>query len=227
MTLANLRKIVRAICPAAKIQTVDNTVLDLFINMGANDIAAYTGCVGNDKKFNAVAEIGEYDLITELGDFLTPDSEGLWWNNGDKWIQLNPRTLKWLDENRPNWRDLPSGTPQDYSIDGTTLTVVPKPDTALTDGFWLYYGAKPPQMTEEGHYPFSGSSTEYPDLSIFDLAICYFARMMISPIINDKTNENISLQEYNKERNEKNSLLGLRPDVSASRNNIFRGQRPR
>jgi hypothetical protein len=227
MTLKNLRAITRALCPTAKVNVVPDTTIDLFLNMGVNDIAAITRCLKANKKFNVTADDGEYDLVTELGDFLAPDSPGLWWNNGDKWVQLKPRTLKWLDENRPNWRDLESGTPQDYSIDGNILTIVPAPDTSLTDGFWLYYGAKPPQMTEEGHYPFSGSNTEYPDLTIFDLAICYFARMMISPIINDKTNENISLQEYNKERNEKNALLGLRPDVSASRNNIFKGRRPR
>jgi hypothetical protein len=143
------------------------------------------------------------------------DKSGLWWNNGTTFKPVNPRTLKWLDINVPNWRNRSSGSPLNYSIDADILTVSPPPETALTDGFWLYYGKKPTPMTENDHYPFSGSTTEFTHLSIFDFAIILFVKMRLEPMLNKNADANLSRQEYLQEREEKKNLFYRRKDISS------------
>ena len=216
MTLAQLRQLARAMIPGAKVERIDNPTFDLILNEGVKDIAGYTLCLKANKKFDAVASDGEYDLSVVITDYLGVDKGGLWWYNGTIWRPVDPRTLKWLDDNRPTWRNLAAGSPQDYSIDGDILTIVPKPETAGTDYFWLYYGKKPTPMSAEGHYPFSGSTTEYTHLSIFDMAIVRYAKWVIDPMLNKDQDANLSYQEYLREREEKLNLFNRRKDVAHS-----------
>lgn len=223
MTLAQLRTLARAMIPGAKIDRISNDVLDLVLNLGVVDIAAYTICLKANSKFAVEADEDEYSLSVVCPNYLAVDKSGLWWNNGTTWRPVYPRTLKWLDENVQNWRSRSSGSPLYYSIDGDVLTISPPPATALADGFWLYYGRKPNPMTEEGHYPFSGSTTEYPHLSIFDLAIIKYAKWQIEPMLNKDQDSNLSLREYMKEREEKIDLFNRRLDISASMDAGLRG----
>lgn len=225
MTLSQLRTLARAMIPGAKLQVINNDVLDLILNEGVKDIAAYTICLKTNKKFNAEANVSEYNLSSKLGDYLTVDKPGLWWYNTSQWRPVYPKTLKWLDENKPNWRDSSSGSPLYYSIDADILTITPAPDTAATNGLWLYYGKKPTAMTAEGHYPFSGSTTELTHLSMFDMAIIKYAKWCIEPMLNKEGDSNLSLQEYMKERAEKMSLLYKRKDISASPATRLQGPR--
>lgn len=223
MTLTNLRKLARAMIPGAKVQAIDNTILDLILNMGVDDIAAYTLCLKANKKFDVAASDGEYDLSVVITDYLGVDKSGLWWYNGTQWKQLFPRTLQWLDQNRPTWRNLSTGSPQDYSIDADILTIVPKPETAVTEGFWLYYGKVATPMSAETHYPFSGTTTEFTHLRIFDMAIVKYAKWVIEPMLNKEQDANLSWQEYLREREEKLNLLNRRKDVAHSSDTRMQG----
>jgi hypothetical protein len=185
------------------------------LDEGVKDIASYTLCLKSNKKFDVVANQAEYNLSVEISDYLAVDKSGLWWNNGTTFKPVNPRTLKWLDINVPNWRNRSSGSPLNYSIDADILTVSPPPETALTDGFWLYYGKKPTPMTENDHYPFSGSTTEFTHLSIFDFAIILFVKMRLEPMLNKNADANLSRQEYLQEREEKKNLFYRRKDISS------------
>lgn len=223
MTLSQLRQLVRAMCPGAKVNVIDNTTVDLIINEGVKDIAAYTVCLKANKKFAVTADQSEYSLSTVIADYLAVDKSGLWWNNGTQYQPVYPRTLKWLDENKPTWRNLGAASPYDYTIDGDILTVVPKPQTTLTNGFWLYYGKKPTAMSADGHYPFSGSATEWTHLSIFDMAIIKYAKWVIEPILNKDQDANLSYQEYIREREEKKNLFYQRKDIAHSSDVGLRG----
>lgn len=214
MTLAQLRQLARGMISGAKIQVIDNSTLDLILNEGVKDIAGYTLCLKANKKFNVVASDGEYDLSIVITDYLGVDKSGLWWYQGTQWKQLYPRTLQWLDQNKPTWRNLSAGSPQDYSIDADILTIVPKPETAVTEGFWLYYGKKPTPMSAEGHYPFSGSTIEFTHLSLFDMAIIKYAKWVIEPMLNKNQDANLSYQEYLREREEKMNLFYHRKDIA-------------
>jgi hypothetical protein len=215
MIRSNLRLLARAMIPGAKIQVIPDDVMDILLDEGVKDIASYTLCLKSNKKFDVVANQAEYNLSVEISDYLAVDKSGLWWNNGTTFKPVNPRTLKWLDINVPNWRNRSSGSPLNYSIDADILTVSPPPETALTDGFWLYYGKKPTPMTENDHYPFSGSTTEFTHLSIFDFAIILFVKMRLEPMLNKNADANLSRQEYLQEREEKKNLFYRRKDISS------------
>lgn len=220
MTLSQHRILLRGRVPGAKVSVGDNTIVDLILNNAVIDIAAYTACLKANKKFNVVADNSEYNLSSVIGNFLCVDKSGLWWNAGTasspNWRQLNPSTMKGFDVNWPNWRDLDSDNPQDYNVEGDVLKTVPTPDTSLTDGFWLFYGKKPAAMTQDGHYPFSGSTTEFTHLSIFDEAIQLYARWKIVPLINQKADEDKLHRDYLAEREEKYNLFQRRLDITAS-----------
>lgn len=223
MTLSNLRALARAMIPSAKVQVIPNATLDIILNEAVKDIASYTLCLKSNAKFDVVASQEEYDLSLVVEDFLTPDKPGLWWYNGTIWRKVYPRTLKYLDEFKPNWRDLSDGSPLDYSIDANILTISPPPETAVTEGFWLYYAKTPTDMTNDDHYPFSGSTTEYAHLSIFDFSIILFAKMKIEPMLSKVSDANLSLAEYKREREEKMQMLYRRKDIVAGSDIRMRG----
>ena len=159
-------------------------------------------------------------MLPSIITLLAPDKPGLWWNAGTiaapDFKKLNPRTLAWLDDNRPNWRNLASGTPQDYSIDGDIITLVPAPVSALAGSLWLYYAKKPTDMSADGHYPFSGITTEYPQLSIFDEAILRYAKWKVQESLNKDGADNFRVLEnaYKTAREEAKGMFQRRPDIS-------------
>jgi len=225
MTFANFKVLTRGYVPGAKAQIITDTVLGLILNNAVKDIAVYTCCLKTNKKFNAVASQQEYILSTVLGDYLTPDKSGLWWNQGTvsatNYKQLDARTLAWLDSNRPNWRDLSAGSPQEYTIDGDILTVVPKPTSALANAFWFYYGETPVIMSAEEHYPFTGSTTELTQLSVFDDAILSYARWKIEPILNKDQTVDITEQQYKRAREEAYTAFKRRRDININADTRF------
>jgi hypothetical protein len=225
MKLSDIRKIVRAIVPGATISKIDDPLLDIVINSIVVDIAAYTKCLKTSGNFNVTADLDVYNLSTVLPSFLVPDKSGLWWNNGDMWKKVKPRTLQWLDENKPNWRDLESDDPADYDISGDVLTIVPAPAVTLASGFKLYYAKKPVDMASGDSYPFSGSSTEYSHLSIFDWAICYGAKWKLLPMLSQNYIDDYGRDKnlYLNEREEKYKEFKRRPDISADSDTRLQG----
>jgi len=228
VTLLNLRNLARAMIPSLKLDVLPDVTtstqvgLDLLLNEAVKDIAVYTGCLSANKKFNAVASQGTvanpYIISTVIGNFFTPAGGGICWNQGTvavpQWKTLNPRTIEWMNDNKPNWREIAEGTPEDYVIDGDNVIITPAPDTSLASGFWMFYGKAPVTMTASNVYPFTGNTTELTHLSIFDMAIIYYTKNRIAPMFNKETNENLSLAEYMKEREEKWRLITKRDDLA-------------
>lgn len=222
----------RASIPGCKTDVVSDTILDLLLNEAAKDIVSFTKCLPTNKKFSAVATQGDlaspYVISTVIGDYLMPDKGGLWWNQGTvaapDYKQLYPRTIAWLDRNRPNWRDISDGSPEDYAIDGNNIIVVPAPVSSLSNAFWLFYIKTSTNMTATTHYPYTGSTTELTHLSIFDLALVKFVAWQVYPMINKTGDSNLSLQEYLKLRQEKTSLLKRRPDIGNSPDAALKGK---
>ena len=228
MNFGNLKILARAYVPGAKVSVVSDSVLNLLLNQGVVEIAALTICLKANKKFNVVADQREYVLSSVVGDFLIMDDPGVYWYNGSSWKQLCPVTMKWLDENRPNWRDEDSGDPKHYYQESDTLGFHPTPDTSLASGFHVYYGKKPSGMTTEDQYPFGGEA-EITHLSILSEAILYYWKWKILPALNKDGTDNFRLAErafYN-EITLKKAMLARRPDISASRYNQMQGTKIR
>src|SRR3990167_3111195 len=141
MTRAELKNYCAFLTPNPKLSTAPAGVVDNMIQIAANEIAAMTLCLPKNAKFNAVAGStgpGEYSLSTIDSEFVRIADSGLYWNAGTvaspQWKQLDAVTLKWLDENRRNWRDVDADDPQVFYQDGDTLGISPAPADALTNG---------------------------------------------------------------------------------------------
>jgi hypothetical protein len=158
MNLTNLKTMSRFVMREAKKNDISDTELELVLNEGALEVAAITCCLKTSQAFDATIDVSTYNLSSKLTRFLVPDDPGLWYRSSvtDNYVQLDAVSLQWLDENKTGWRDLDSGTPTHYSIDGDTLTVVPAPVATVSSGFLFYFGQKPAPMTDGTHYPFGG-----------------------------------------------------------------------
>lgn len=212
MNLSSWQSYIRAVIPAATISSVPAAMITQILNSGVLDITKKSLCLKTNQQFNVVAGQGEYDLNAVLGNFLTPDKSGLWWNNGTEFAQVYEDTLKGLDNFYPNWRSLSPGNPQRYSIDEDILTVVLTPNTSLLNGFWLYYTPMSVDMINSSDFPFVGSANEIKRLRIFDESIEAYCRWKISPML-DKDGQDQTQIIYKSTLDEAKYLYDKRPDV--------------
>jgi len=222
MTLEDFRTLIRAYVPGAKIKVIDNTLLTLLINKGVDDTNSFGKLLDVTKKFNVKAEQAEYDIFSEItADFLTMDRPGIWWNAGTatktNWIQMIPKTAKWLDRFQTNWRDEGSGDPIYYFYKNGKFTFHPKPSTTLSNGFWLYYSKTSVNMTLSTHFPFTGATDELPHLRDMDDAIIDYVRWKLQRPLGKEAIGVIAKDEYKDTRLEKLGLINRRDDISAHR----------
>lgn len=226
MNLGNLRSLARAQVPTAKKSLVSPDLLRLILNNGKDDVASKTICLNANQKFNIVAVasgIAEYNLSTVVERFLVMDRPGLFYLDGTNYKQLYPRTIKWLDENRPHWRTEGPGTPRYYYQNGNILGLVPAPSTAVTSGGWLYFGQKPPDMTADGNFPFGGGS-EIIRLVPLHYAILSYARWQLTYIVNKgMDNYRLGERQYLAEVEIRKGEIGRRLDISADESTKLQG----
>src|SRR3990167_9125957 len=230
MNLLELKNFAAWQCPGVKLSTAPVGVVNNAIQMAANEVAARTLCLPKNQKFNAVAGttgVGEYSLTTIDEEFIQIAPSGLYWNQGTAatpdYKQLDAVSLKWLDENRRNWRSEAAGSPQVFYQDGDTLGVFPAPESALTDGFWLYYGLKAYTMTTDDHYPFYGDS-QIARLSVLDRAIILPFKMTALGAADKRDDYSITQKEYEVEIVKAKGILMTNRAVLNSRYNAFMGR---
>ena len=224
MKLSELRTFSRLSLPGAKKNRITNTQLDTIINVSANDVNIHLGLLPQDSKFNVKADQYKYDLSDSeetVERFTAIDNLGLYWNSGTAaspdWSRMETKTLKWLGNNFPQWRDAGSGDPQYYAKKGRYLYLYPTPDTALTDGFWLYFIEKAPTMSANGDYPF-GNSVEIPEFSILSDVIIKRVEWWIAPMFTKGVSKANILAEYFAMIEEKRALLNKNLDITSSKN---------
>ena len=233
MTLGQLKNYAAWLCPWAKLSTAPAGVVNNMIQIAANEIAARTLCLPKNIKFNAVAGttgVGEYALSTIDAEFVQIAESGLYWNQGTvatpDYKQLDPVTLKWLDENRRNWRSTAAGTPEVFFQDGDTLSIYPAPVSALTNGFWLYYSLKAFTMSSDTDYPFY-EDAQLARLTILDRAIVLHFKMQVLSAADKKDDFNLCQKEYEVEIAKCKGILMTNRAVLNSRYNRFQGRKVR
>jgi len=228
LTFSELKSLARLYVPQAKPNIVDDTALSLIINEGALDVAFHSLCLKANTKFNAVADQSEYNLSSVVTKFLAIDKPGLWWNDGNQWKQLYPKTLKWLDENIPTWRDADSGAPRWYYQNGNTLGVHPAPADSLASGFWLYFAQAPTSMTENAHYPLhqQGDRTVAQEhLSPLAHSILTFVEWKLHKILNKDEESKMTREMFINEVTTIMAEIERRPDIEASSDVKYSGPR--
>lgn len=233
MTRLELKNYAAWLTPNPKLSSAPSGVVDNMIQIAADEIAARTLCLPKNIKFNAVAGStgsGEYSLTTIDSEFIQIAPSGLYWNAGTvatpDYKQLDPVTIKWLDENRRNWRNQSAGDPQVFYQDGDTLGIFPAPDSALTNGFWLYYGLKAYTMDSDDDYPFYGENP-IARLSILNRAICLHFKMQALSAADKRDDFNLVEKEYEREIVKVKGILMTNRAVLNSRYNRFMGRKVR
>ena len=198
MNRTNLKLWARMLVPGAKVGRISNILLESILQEGANDVASYTTCLPDDAKFTVTEDEDEYDIADIADDFLEIAESGVWWNNGSKWGQVFSRTREWMDNEVPNWRDKDSSDPVWFFKAGSILTFVPAPDTTLSNGGWLYYGKRPPQMESNAYYPFGGE-TEISELAHLSYNVLDFWKWHAHGILGeDKLSRDAQVVYYSK-----------------------------
>ena len=224
MNLGNLITLARSYVPAAKKGVVPDSTLKIVMNEGALDAAVKSQCLRSNTKIDITENIDEYSLSIKLTRYAGMLKNGIWWNDGDQWNKLDPITLKWLDNNRPNWRNDSSDDPKRYTVESDVLYINPPPDTTLSQGLHIYYAQKPEIMTSNNHYPF-GHEREIPHLAILSEAILAYWMWKASYIVGTDQERVISKEEYDSILAGQIELLNKREDISNSRDAKFGGPR--
>lgn len=229
MNLTNLQNMARLLAPGAKSNRIDDTAMDLILNEGADDVAQRVLCLRTNKKFEATADKQQYDLTADVDSkFIRFTEVGLFWNAGTEaspdWDELDPVTLKWLDEHRSNWRNEDSDDPQYYAIEGDTLYIVPAPSATLTGGFHAHFGQKPTTMTDGEHFPF-GNVAEISRLSRLSDSVLDYWIWKANTIIDKKYDKVKGEATYETNLVKRWRQIDKREDISKNRRTKMQGKR--
>jgi len=132
-----------------------------------------------------------------------------------KWTQLDPTTIPYLNQHFPNWLNNDSSLPRRYSLDGDIITLNPKASStyAGTNYLKLFYFKRSIDMSDDSHYPFSGSTTQYPHLAAYEETLVDYVRYRVKKILKkDASAEEAKTMFYSKCTDIKTKLK-YRPDL--------------
>ena len=223
MNLGNLKTLGRLVVPAAKSARIKDAPLTLIINEVCRDLNARLKLLVTDEKFNVVADQYKYDLSDSsetVARYFKTDKMGLWWNDGTAaspdWKRLLPKTVKWLDKNVSGWRDQDSGDPKYYAKRGKFLTLVPTPDTALTNGLWLNFIENTQDMAKSTDYPF-GHETEIPEYAFLTKTILKGIECWIKQPVGKDRESSQAFGEYMLMVEDARGILAESPDIQATK----------
>lgn len=220
MNFEKLIKLSKLLVPGGKSSRINNDDRATLLNHAKDVVCTDLKCLPVNETFGVVAEQQTYNLSANLTRYICPDAPGLWWYNGSNWKRLYPRTLEWLDENQGNWRDADSGDPRYYSIDGDEITVFPKPDTTLSDGFKMYFFQSSADMNVDGDYPFGGNA-EISRLKKASELILFKFQELAGDIIGQEDISNKGITKYDNRIEQVKGDLNYRPDAIADEDNIM------
>ena len=219
MILSDILSLARLYVPEVDSTVISDVNVTIILNQAAQKFVYLSEALPSSTLFNAVASQQGYNLSTYVTTYAKPRPEGLWWYDSanSTWTQLKARTIKWLDENFPKWRDQAAGNPQYYSIDGDEITVHPKPNTSYTNGFKLYHFKVSVDMIA-GYYPFSGSnSVRYPFLNNYEEDLIDYYKYRAKQIMGYGDQAQEALDMFTNKALKAKSELLARPDLTDAR----------
>ena len=219
MILSELLTLARLYVPEADSNVISDANATIILNVAAQKFVYLAEALPGSTLFNAAADQQEYLLSTNVVTFCKIHPAGLWWYNStnSSWVQVKGRTIKWLDETLPKWRDAASGNPQYYSIDGDVITVYPKPDTSYASGFKLYHFEISADMAAT-YYPFSGSATvRYPFLVNYEEDLLDYYKYRTKQIMGYASQAEEAFAMFNAKAQKAKAELKTRTDLTDAR----------
>jgi len=189
----------------------------IITNLVCKEFADLTECLPTYTQFDTVAETQIYNISAEIPTFLRMRKEGAYWYDTDntRWIQLRSRTFQQISERERTWINRSSGMPLYFWIEGNEIGLHPKPEDTTTGdtGVRVYHFAQSTDMSGGTHYPFSGSTTQYPHLAHYDETIVdgviYKVKSILGKIQESSTAQQIFYAKCDKIKSE----LRERPDL--------------
>lgn len=210
---------IRRQLPSATVESVSNDDIMTELNIGADECNRYAQIYKGYTEFTS--EIGKqvYALSQYVPNYLGIEKSGVWFLVGTSLKELFPKTKRWLDLNIRNWKDLGSGEPQWYYVDGNDLLLYPKPSTAST--VRIYHLLKATPMDNLNNYPWLNTTTEVTALQPMDKAIIAHARWQLSPAVG-KLEDDPNYSRFLLAVKDAQTQIRRRPDISSNWDNSIK-----
>lgn len=200
---------------------VSDTYLRTLIHSAVNAVNALCKVYAGYTDFNIEAEKRVYNLSEVCPTYLGRDKRGMFFKDADDaWQEVIPKTEAWLASHYPDYLNATSTPiPQFYYIKGDELGFYPPPSTAKTLGCRLYHLKKGNAMTQDAHYPFSGTTVEISAFVPLDDAIVAFCKWKLNPSFGATTDTDIRYREYINECRIGSMQIRRSPDIGNDNNN--------
>lgn len=198
MTLAEFIQRIKLQVPNLGQTGVTDPYLKTLINSAVNAVNALTKVYSGYTDFNIEAEKRTYDLSLIVPSYLGRNKRGLFFKNAtDLWEDIIPKTEAWLSETHPDYLNASSvAIPDYYFINSDTLGFYPPPSTSKALGARLYHLKKANPMTNDAHYPFSGTTTEITAFGPLDDAIICYCRWKLNPAYGAVSDTDLRYREF-------------------------------
>lgn len=226
MKYSELKILARAYAPTATVEQIPDAALSLLLREGALDVAGRTQCLKTFDYFDSEASVGTYNLSTKLEKFLGIEKGGIKWKNGTSYLTVLPRTIPWLEKNRPNWRTETAGQPVYYVMDKANVIFTPKPATAVSDAFLANYFQMPPTPVSDDYYPFGGA-VEISHLAPLSECILYYYKWKVLGVLSKPDEMDKFEPVYERECMRKMKLINLRKDIADTEDARLQGRKIR
>ena len=214
-TLSTLRSDARVVIPEInQTSAVSDADLLTILNYAAKEFLRRVHDYVTASTFATVAGQFEYSFATYVATYGRLHKDGLWWNNGSRWVQLDPTTRAVLSEDFPNWQGASNGSPARYFIEGSAMTVHPPPTTAGAALFKLYHYPRSVNMSADAQYVFTGSTTvELTHLIQYEDILFDFVRAKVYDMLNKPALAQSKLTLFYQRCQEARGELAARPDL--------------
>lgn len=198
MKLSELIQRIKLQVPNMNLSGVSDTYLTTILNQACDYVNLLTKVYKGYTDFNIEADKRVYSLSTVCPTYLGTDKRGLFFkDSSDKWTDIYPKTEAWISEVYPDYLNSSSvAIPQWYYIDGDDLGFYPPPSTSKTNGARLYHLKKATPMTNNDHYPWSGSTTEITAFLALDDALIAYVRWKLSPAMGQVSDVDLRHREF-------------------------------
>lgn len=215
MTLGQFIERIKLQVPNLGSTGVTEEYLTILLNSAVDAVNALCKVYDGYTDFDIEAGKSTYDLSSIVPTYLGRDKRGLFLkDSSDKWQDVIPKTEPWISETHPDYLNASSVLiPDYYYIKGNTLGFYPPPSTSKILGARLYHLKKSNPMSDDSHYPFSGTTTEITAFLPADDAIICYVRWKLNPAFGSVSDTDLRYREYINECKIASTQIRRSPDI--------------
>jgi hypothetical protein len=218
MNLGDLKFRIKLQVPSIKdTGMTDDDITDL-LNQACDDVNMFGKFYRSERVFNIESEKQIYQISSFCPDYLGIDKGGVWFKYNDEWVEVYPRTKEYLNEFIPNWRSAQSvPVPQYYWVDVDDIGFYQKPSQDITGGGLLCYLKRATPMSNNNHFPYTGTSTEIGALRPIDDALIAYVRWKTKVSLANNPRGVDAFAEYERDLLRAVRQVMRRPDLTIDR----------